>query len=427
MIGNQEIKQYLEKVSKGIQPKGNQMSAEVWDRFYEYIVAHYNRLDNETRAYADEIFDQMEASIEEKIDSLPEGRQKKGLSRKLCMVRGERCPLPVLFLDITVLENIMRHALGQAVSHPYAAYTEALYDKILTLVKAGKIIYPENSFYTEALYQADPHSGRAIEVMRRLSHGLSFRHSQAIEDFQVFRALRSFINGNKHIACRKFWKDAFYKETVDTIRRECPFIVFDSIPSIPEKIGERAIEEPRSGCSSTRLRIRYDQASERDEQQLQQQSTRHLRDLVRLGMKYQKQKEKRQTQQHISGFWAGQKTDLAVALWNQYGGEPEGIEGLTAFYESEHFTALPAFAIKRDIWNAFSVYHAGYPGKLAGPADINIISYLLPYTDIMILNSRMTGIVRDTLRLDAKFDTRIYSIDEYDQIMNALKEGIWPD
>jgi len=45
----------------------------------------------------------------------------------------------------------------------------------------------------------------------------------------------------------------------------------------------------------------------------------------------------------------------------------------------------------------------------------------------MILNSRMTGIVRDTLRLDAKFDTRIYSIDEYDQIMNALKEGIWPD
>ena len=64
---------------------------------------------------------------------------------------------------------------------------------------------------------------------------------------------------------------------------------------------------------------------------------------------------------------------------------------------------------------------------MTGPADVNILSSVLPYTDTMILGRKMTDVVRDMLRLDVKFDTEIYSVDEHDLIMAALKEIACPD
>ena len=51
-----------------------------------------------------------------------------------------------------------------------------------------------------------------------------------------------------------------------------------------------------------------------------------------------------------------------------------------------------------------------------------MVSSVLPYTDIMILGRKMTDVVRDGLELDHMFDTEIYSLDEHDLIMAALKE-----
>ncbi|MBW2567448.1 MAG: hypothetical protein JRE24_11380, partial [Deltaproteobacteria bacterium] len=118
------------------------MPAHVWQELNEYLVNHYERLDKEARSYADNVFDQLEAGIEQRIGSLPEGRAKKALRRKLSMVRGERPPLPVLYLDTPVIENIIRHALGERLPEPVATGSKALYEETKTLVKFGKLICP---------------------------------------------------------------------------------------------------------------------------------------------------------------------------------------------------------------------------------------------------------------------------------------------
>ena len=59
---------------------------------------------------------------------------------------------------------------------------------------------------------------------------------------------------------------------------------------------------------------------------------------------------------------------------------------------------------------------------MTGPPDINLLSSILPYTDVMILGPRMTDVVRDKLRLDATFDTEICGMDEQDRIAAAFKE-----
>ncbi|UCD88421.1 MAG: hypothetical protein JSV01_02570 [Desulfobacterales bacterium] len=257
--------------------------------------------------------------------------------------------------------------------------------------------------------------------MRTLSESLSFRHSQSIEDFQIFRALRGFINGNGPVDYRKFWQDAFEKETVDTLMKTRPSIIFKGLLALPERPGAAASGQVRSESHFTRLRIRFNEASLKSEQQLQQRSTRHLRDLVRLGMRYQSIMGEGQ-KRRLDGFWAGQKTDLPLAVWKHYGGNPENLEGLVSFFESENFRDVPSIKIKRDIWDALSIDPVKGPKGVPRQLDVKILSSVLPYTDIVILGRNMTDVIRDKLGLDSKFDTEIYSTDEHDLVMAAFKE-----
>jgi hypothetical protein len=397
------------------------MSAHVWEQFHEYMINHYNLLDKEARAYADEISDQLDASVKQRIHSLPEGRERDVLSRKLSMVRAERCPIPVIYLDTPVIENIIRHALG----HRLDEFAQALYEEVMALVKDGKLICPEDNFHREALQMGGSQAREGLNIIRMLSEGLSFKHSQSIEDFQAFRALRGFIDGNGPVNYRKFWRDAFQKETVNAIIKKRSSIVFEGALGLAEKAGAAASQQAGLSTLSTRLRIRYDEVALKKEHQLQQRSTRHLRDLVRLGMKYQSLRGEA-PKRRLDGFWAGQKIDLPVALWNHYGGKPEGLEGLISFYASKHFRDVPAVRVKQQIWQAFSGGGEGVK-RVTWPADVNILSSILPYTDIMILGRNMTDTVRDRLRLDLGFDTEIYSVDEQDLIMAALKDFACPD
>jgi hypothetical protein len=416
MITKKHIRQYLDKLSPGVASEQVQVSDDVWQKLHEYIVRHYERFDKEARAYADEIFDQLEADVEKRIGSLPQGLEKNELSRKLSAVRGERPPVAVLYLDTPVIENIIRYALGQ----PSEMDAKALHDEVLPLVKAGKLVWPEDSFHREALQCGGPHALTGLNIVKTLSQSLSFRHTQTIEDFQIFRALRGYIGGNGATDYRKFWQDAFEEETISEIMRKSSTIAFVGVPALAEKLDAVTNQQPGPLSITTPLRIRYDKASLRRDHRLEKQSARHLRDLVRLGTKYQGMIARAQ-ERHLNGFWAGQKLDLPVALWDYLGGKPEGLRGLVSFYESEHFRDVPAIRIKRDIWNALSG-QAGGLKRVTGSADINALSSTLPYTDIMILGRKMTTVVRERLKLDSEFNTQVYCMDECDLIMSALKE-----
>jgi len=421
MITRRHIRRYLETLSSGGAYEEGQMPDHVWQQLHEYLVSHYKRLDKGARAYADEIFDQLDISLKQRIESLPEGRNKKVLSRKLSIVRAERSPVPVLYLDTPVIESLIRQGLGQSSSKATGGNPGAVYREIRALVREGKLVYAEDTFHRETLEMGDARALEGLDITRRLSQGLSFKHSQTIEDFQVFRALRGFIDGKGNMGFRRFWQDAFDKQTVRAIMKKRSSVAFEGALALADPQGKTQDLDEGFQPLCTRLRIRYDEIALKEEQELQKRSSRHLRDLVRLGMRYGALKDGAR-KRHMDGFWAGQKTDLSVALWNHYGGTPEGVEGLTSFYESELFCHIPAIGIKRDIWNAISVNYPEGLRRATGSPDISVLGAILPYTDIVILGPKMTEVVRDMLRLDARFDTEIYSMDEHDKIMGGLTE-----
>jgi hypothetical protein len=421
MLTRKHIKKYLDKVSRHAPAGDGQMSHHAWQELHEYLVKHYKRLDKNARAYADEIFDQLDASVQQRIQSLPKGRENRVLRKKLSIIRGERSPIPVFYLDTPVMENFIRQDLGQPPSGSNGGSSEGLWERIVALVNDGKVVCPEDTFRREALEMGGAEALQGLDTLRALSKGLSFRHTQTIEDFQVFRALRSFIQGNGSVAFRSFWQDAFDRETVVSMMKEPSFVTFEGALGLPEKTEGAGNQKGEPLPLSTRLRIRYDETVLKEEQALQGRSSRHLRELVRLGMRYETVKGGAQGR-HMEGFWAGQKTDLSVFLWNHYGGKPEGLEGLRSFYDSDHFAHIPAIMIKKEIWNAVSGDHPEGPRRAFRPLDINILSAVLPYTDMMILGQEMTDVVRGALGLDMRFDTKICGMDEEDEIMAALKE-----
>ncbi len=419
MITKRHLNKHLDRLFPPGTSKEGRTADPVWLQFHEYLVKYYKRLDQKARALADQLFDQFDARLKGRLDALPPGRKKGVLNRKLAMVRGERSPLPVLYLDTPVIESLIRHGLGQSLPPGAEENVEALYEAILGLVDKGRLACPEDTFHREVLQMGGPQARDALEVIRRYSKGLSFKHTQSIEDFQVFRAIRKIIRENGGVHYREFWKDAFPKRTVQAMMRKHSSVAFKNglaITGNHEKESEKG-KRPLS----IRLRIRDHVSGSKGERHLQKNATRHLRELVRLGMKYRARLE-RSPDGNLDGFWARQKTDLSLVLWNRYGGKPEGLEGLVSLFDSQHFQNIPAIRIKRDIWQALSHHGSGELKRTTAPSDIGVLSAVLPYTDMVILGPTMRDVVGNRLGLDTAFDTRIFGMDEHDGIMAALEE-----
>jgi len=390
----------------------------LWRRFHDYMARHYFRLDKDARGLADEMFDTLDVEVQRQISTLPEGRRKSLLERKLAMVRGERSPAPVLYLDTPVLEGAIRSALGQPLGETCGT-AEALFAAIREQVRAGRLICPENTFHRELLWMAKDSARRELEVLQALSGGSSFRHSQRIEDAQVLRAVLAFIDHDESVCYRKFWRDAFTRRTVSWIQKQWPFVVFDEALHITHH--EQKEPSRRLQAGGVRLRIRHDMEALKQEHDLLKRSARHLRDLVRLAGKYRSNRQARPSAP-LDGFWAVQKTDLSVMAWNHLGGQPAGLAGLVTFFDSEVFNRVPIIKIKRDIWATLSGAAAGGLHRITAPSDVGILSAVLPYTDVMVLGPGMTRVVRDKLGLDRLFDTQIFSIQESDAVLSALNE-----
>jgi hypothetical protein len=416
VITKKHLTKYLKELSSSAPSQKGELSSETWQRYVEYLIDHYKRLDKQARSYADDIFDQVEAAIERTIGSLSQGEKKDALRRQFAVVRGERSPLSILYLDTPVLENMIRYTLGEKLLKGEAKKTEALYETIGTLVKDGKLVYPENSFHRETLQMGSPPALKALEIIQALSARMSFQHGQSIEDFQIFRALRAFIDDNDPVNYRAFWKDAFQKGTVQTILKKRPFITFEGLLALSDRP-----QKGKDESFAARLRIRDRETSLQSDLELQKRSTRHLRDLVRLGMRYQGLVDGG-SENILDGFWDSQKTDMALALWNHLGGKPEGTEGLTSFYVSEQFRNVPAIRIKKQVWNAHEQHDEDDRRRVPPPADISVLASVFPYTDIMILDRRMADVVRGKLKLDAEYDVKVLASDEHEQIMKTFEE-----
>lgn len=304
-------------------------------------------------------------------------------------IRIEKCPIPIILLDTSVLLKLALLKLGR-LSDVERPRLQRLRDQIYSLTRAGKLLCPEAGQPLEVW------AGRSefMDILDELSLGVSTREKRGIENVQVERLMASYIEREKSVTFR--YTDAF---------------VSDPIRMAQEALTSRYIVTVDMGLLATVDRIK----SERRGIHTEWEALRKR--CAEEGIKYEEQLQ-REKFGWIKSIISLNVCDL-IYIWDLQGGQPKGIEGLMNFLYSPYFSSAPSVEISSTLVARLMV--GATPIAHGDAMDIDHISSMLPYADFLVVDRRMKNAVR-SLRLDSKYNTEVCYIGDSDEIDSFFRK-----
>jgi hypothetical protein len=309
-----------------------------------------------------------------------------------------RCPLPVIFLDTYIISNIAKWKMGKELDQVNMHRAKNLFECLYQLVKAKKIICPKIQISQDE-YRLDSRINEACEkVVVALSQGISFKGSQGVKDSQIQLAMKAYVEKDSPVDYSKEWLLMYQRDPIKQLLDNKPFRVrFNSVKTFEsnEQIRERKenlkdeLEEIKKADSNRTPSF---------EEKLEEEYIGYIRGIRRLGLE-----------------------PLTKYLWERLGGKPEGVKGLIKFYHSEYLRSVPRVEITAKLWAGLAVYLKNAKPKQSDSNDIKMISTVLPYANLVVLDSTMTYLVRDKLHLHEKYNAKIYKLSEFDQPLAELQ------
>ncbi len=104
-------------------------------------------------------------------------------------------------------------------------------------------------------------------------------------------------------------------------------------------------------------------------------------------------------------------------MWNYYGGQPPGLEGLSKFFSSDYFRQIPTIEIAYN--TRAKIATQSNPIKSGDYMDIEQISAVLPFFDIVLTDGAMRHCL-NLLKYPDKYKSKIFSISEFDKLKSLL-------
>ncbi len=326
--------------------------------------------------------------------------------------RTEKCPIPIVWLDTSVLFNLAMLRLGSLKDKVQESRLTPLRQSIYNLTHRGKLICPRASQPDEMWSQrAD-----CLDAFYQLSVGIATSPKPAIEYVQTRRLMRDYVAGTDPVAFP--YVDAFPD---------------DPLPRFAQMYTSEYVVAVDSGLVGTVEGIR----SRRDtiHQDWEELRTRRVRE----GVTFEQQLLRERTAL-IDGAITKMRDDLAevkrggryaegeagsllesrllLSTWDRLGGRPKGFEGLVAFFNSQYYQIAPWFDISSHLVAALMV---GDRRIQHGDAmDVDHISSMLPCANLMIVDKSMRNVVRD-LGLDRKYNTTVCYIGDGEELAAFFK------
>lgn len=326
----------------------------------------------------------------------------------------------MIFLDTNIISNIAKWKMGKELDQVTLHRVKTLYSYIFNLVMAKKIICPEVTT-TKEEYRLDSRIDEACEkVIVDLSQGISFRHPQGIEDSQIQIAMKAYIENSGPIDYSKEWLLMYQHDPIEELLDDNPIVYrFNLVKSFEtnQQIRERKeilkdeLEEIKKADSDRTPTF---------EDKLEEEYQGYIRGILRLGVKpfgrYLKGEDVT-FEDTIGSMTLG----IHLTSWESVGGKPDSFKGLLQFYRSDYLKSVPRVEITAKLWAGLAVYLKNAKPKQSDSNDIRIISTVLPYANLIVLDSTMTELVRDKLRLHEKYNAKIYKLSEFDQLLVELQ------
>lgn len=318
-------------------------------------------------------------------------------------------------MDTSVLFRLARIKQGKAKKDQNREQSIRLRDSIYDLVRAGKLICPEANQGSEAERDHDLFS----TVVNQLSLGVWAANSQSVRAEQERRVMRSFVNGLSTTTLP--YDDAYGEDPISLLRTNLASDIFISVLETPTR---QKIEEVRRSRNS--IHVQWEQLRSElhgkgvtYEAQLETELLGEIQESIRQFENFALRMDSDQdaSLNELSGYL---RMSNLIETWQQIYGSGKEPREFGRFLASSYYKAIPSVEISAKL--TAKVLTGTRRIKRGDAIDIEHISTMLPYSDMMVVDKTMKRLVLE-LGLDKKYSCTVCYIRDTHQ-MDTFFEAV---
>lgn len=320
-------------------------------------------------------------------------------------IKIEKSPIPIIWLDTLAIIEIYKTKTGKSFDNR----AQKLYDLIKLKVAAGKLICPLGDHEEEI----EEDLREVTNTILGLTLGIRFKANEDIQQTQVIKAIKLYETNKLPMLT---YKDAFYKDPLEEIKRTSPFIISVVINSTSEEIGRRKYTKKLNLEELQRTKENYYMDKDfyeqlEDELMGHYSATRYVYETLMHKSRNKLPFTEREFNQ-INNMLA-----IPLTYWKRY--KSNGLNGYIEFLKSVEYKNLPYVDINaRMTADLFTSKRKLIDS--GDPTDISNISTLLPFCNYVLTDKdQMNRIKRQNI--DKKYDTYVYSMSNIDELFDKLE------
>lgn len=313
---------------------------------------------------------------------------------------------PIVWIDTNVIIDIGKEF--RAKTHGRA---REIYDKLVNLVEKEKIIVPFVYQRDEYINADDESVDLYDNILMKLSTGKQVRIVRSHIVFkQIERAMEAYILGNDELFLES--GDIFYPTNKADIDSQFDVVVLLSGTKIPQLFSDEYLknnfERRRQEVASLKLSEKEVYESElyvrRD-----RMSKQNLRDKEKFG------DTPFPTQKHSVRYEVLFPMIAWTKLTMMYGNKKK----LNEFFESIYYRYVPYDDISSLMVTKMALGDVEL--KKTDARDLESIANILPYSEYMLVDKAMKGIIQQT-KVDKKYFTKVFSLNNYQDFLAEMDQ-----
>lgn len=329
--------------------------------------------------------------------------------------------IPTIWLDTSVIIKYAHYKLGVSLSPIDKQRYKTLYEILIKKVGEKKLICPEGGREDEIWLKPE----LCGNIERSLSLGIKLKHPKAIEYHQIYEFMKAYIENSKNINIR--YEEVFEGDPIDQLLNPPQYIITlpkVTLDHIEENFNQaRIIDRIKNRNKKIydkweEIRKEVQQRNDSYEECLGNEFSGRIQGILQLYNNYRERLGKGEIptfKDIMGGFSLGGP----LAIWKALGGNPSTIEGLVDFYHSDIFKEIPAIEISCKIIAKILTESARIDS--GDSMDIELIAGFLPYCHALVTDKKMKNRI-NLLKLDEKYETIVYSISDFDELMNFISK-----
>jgi hypothetical protein len=263
----------------------------------------------------------------------------------------------------------------------------------VALLKDGKILCPESTFHRiESELGSELLKTRLLEITQRLSQGVSLRDWRGLVDVQMGRAVEGFFGGRPSAFSRE---EAFFNQPLETAMP--PLQELESLKKLYRKRWEGLRREALEG---------------------------YQRGLPELTNKLFRQQRERERHALVKGYLLQEDKEPCLSTFvmdayhlegprrnglETYKAHDPNLKRLAPFLDSGWTRKVPFVDVVSSLNAAILVYEEAREPEEGDFYDSLIVGTVLPYSDVLVTDNFLKGILVKRLAFHRKYRVEVFS------------------